>query len=347
LEKAHRRLWETSVQVTAVAIEPLLRRLARSARDFAQTQGKEVDVAVDAAGIRIEKTMLEALADPLMQLVQYAVDSGIELPDDRRVAGKPVRGRLMLSAVEVGSKLRITIGDDGRGIDKTRVLSSAMERGLLTAEDAAGLCDREIYGLIFKPRGQAGSARAGGIEGVAARVQELSGAIEVRTTIGRDCHVVVTIPLAAVLLRTLLVRAAEQVFALPERQIICVADADSDDIERVDGQSYYRCRDVAVPLHPLDRLLGFARPDDGRNDGRKYGQIVILSTGTHLIGVHLDEVLRLEDLYLKELHPMLAALPAVAGTAVLGSGRAVLVLDAKGLLELSRPSADKSAATGS
>jgi two-component system, chemotaxis family, sensor kinase CheA len=98
-----------------------------------------------------------------------------------------------------------------------------------------------------------------------------------------------------------------------------------------------------VPLHPLDRLLGFARPDDER----VRRQIVILSTGSHLIGVHLDEVLRLEDLYLRELHPMLAALPAVAGTAVLGSGRAVLVLDAKGLLELSRPLTDKSVATGS
>jgi two-component system chemotaxis sensor kinase CheA len=142
----------------------------------------------------------------------------------------------------------------------------------------------------------------------------------------------VTIPLAAVLLRTLLVRAAEQIFAVPDRQIVCVAEAEDDEIQCVGGRAYFPYRSVAVPLHQLDRLLGYGHGDVRRDRWR----IVILSTGTHLIGVVIDDVLRLEDLYLRELHPMLAALPAVAGTAVLGDGRAAIVLDANGLLELSR-----------
>jgi two-component system, chemotaxis family, sensor kinase CheA len=233
--------------------------------------------------------------------------------------------------------LQITISDDGRGIDKTKVLTNAIERGLLTADDASRMCDRDIYGLIFRPNAQIAAVkeqpvRVVGIDHVAAALRHLGGLIEVQTTIGVDGHFVVTIPLAAVLLRTLLVRAADQTFAVPDRQIVCVAEAEDDEIQCVDGRAYFRYRSVAVPLHPLDRLLGYG--DGGVRRDR--WRIVILSTGTHLIGVVIDDVLRLEDLYLRELHPMLAALPAVAGTAVLGNGRVALVLDAKGLLELSR-----------
>jgi len=337
LEKAHRHLWDSGLRITAVPVEPLLRRLARSARDVALTLGKDIDVGISAAGLQVDRSILDALADPLMQLARHAIEHGLESPEERVAAGKSPRGRLTLVALEIGSRLQITIGDDGRGIDKTQVLNNAIERGLLTADDASRMSDREIYGLLFAPTPSAAGkieetlGATGRLDIAGAAVRDLGGSIEVRTMVGCDSHIVVEIPLSAVLLRSLLVRAADQTFAMPDRQVVCVVEAETADIHRVDERCYYRYRDVAIPLHRLDRLLGFeAAPDRDR------WPIVILSTGTHLIGVVVEEVLRLEDLYLTELHPMLAALPAVAGSAVLGSGRAVLVLEAKGLLQLSR-----------
>jgi chemotaxis protein histidine kinase CheA len=168
---------------------------------------------------------------------------------------------------------------------------------------------------------------------VETTLQHLGGSIDVQTTPGAGTRFVMTIPTSASLVRCLLVDVAGEVYALPERQIAAVAEIARDAVDRAAGQPFYGWGGQAVPLHGLGRLLGLAAPQEDP----EHQQAVIASSGTALIGLVVDRVLRFQDLFLKDLHPVLAMIPTVSGASVLGDGRPVLVLDAAALLRAAEP----------
>jgi two-component system, chemotaxis family, sensor kinase CheA len=292
-----------------------------------------VDVVVHGADVRIDKSIVDVLTDPLMHMVRNALDHGIEPPEQRLAAGKPERAQLTLSALERGNKAQVTIADDGKGLDKARILAKAIELGLVIPENADRMSEGEICRLILHPGFSTAevvtelSGRGVGMDVVAAAVQRLGGAIDVQTTAGLGTRFILTIPLSASLVRSLLVLVGGHVFALPDRQIVAVAEIKCDEIETVGDRRFYAFRATMIPLHALSRLLGIAEAE--RKDAHL--QLVVVSTGTEFIGLEVDQILRFQDLFLKNLHPLLATIPAIGGASVLGDGRPVLVLDAGGL----------------
>ncbi len=330
LESAHRRIWGVGLQLRVIPIDGLFGRLSRAARDLAEKLGKEINVIVEGREVRIDKSMVDVLIDPLMHMVRNAVDHGIEAPTVRAAAGKPRRATLSITASENGNRIDIVIADDGQGLDHARIAAKAVELGLISAADSDRMTDEEISALIFRPGFSTASAvteisgRGVGLDVVETTLQRLGGTVEVQSAPGAGTKFILKLPISAALLRTLLVEVGGQVFALPERQVIAVREPAENEIEHAAGQSFILHRGTAVPVRDLARALGF---QTGAAAPAAVGHLVIVAAGGRVLGLGVDRVLRFQDLFLKELHPVLAAIPSVAGTSVLGDGRPVLVLD--------------------
>ncbi|QAY95138.1 hypothetical protein CWB41_04835 [Methylovirgula ligni] len=330
LESAHRRIWSVGLQLRVIPVDGLFGRLSRAARDLSEKLGKEISVVVEGREVRIDKSMVDVLIDPLMHMVRNAVDHGIETPAAREVAGKSRRATLTIAASENGNRIEIVIADDGHGLDHSRIVAKAIHLGLISAANASRMNEEEISALIFRPGFSTAAAvteisgRGVGLDVVETTLQRLGGTIEVRTAPGAGTKFILKLPISAALLRTLLVEVGGQVFALPERQVISVRELVASEIEQVTAQSFILHRGTAVPVRDLGGELGF---QTGAAAPATTGYLVIVAAGARVIGLAVDRVLRFEDLFLKELHPVLATIPSVAGTSVLGDGRPVLVLD--------------------
>lgn len=341
LETAHHRIWASGLQLRVIPVDGLFGRLSRAARDLAQKLGKDIDVVIDGREVRIDKSMVDLLIDPLMHMVRNAVDHGIESPERRRAAGKPQRATLTISASEHSNRVNIVVADDGQGLDRSKIVAKAVSLGMIAPQQAEQMQDQEINALIFRPGFSTADAvteisgRGVGLDVVAAAVQRLGGAIDVETSLRAGTKFILKLPVSAALLRALLVELDDQIFALPERQVATVLEIPTKEIDEIAGQKVVIHRGAAVPVHSLASVLGF----EANAPQSELTHVAILSTGTRLLGVAVDRVLRFQDLFLKELHPMLAAVPVIAGASVLGDGRPVLVLDAGGLVDLKQSNA--------
>jgi two-component system, chemotaxis family, sensor kinase CheA len=330
LERAHRRIWEIGLQIRVVPVDALFSRLARAARDLAEKLGKEVDVTVEGREVRIDKSMVDLLVDPLMHMIRNAVDHGIETPAARQSHGKPRRASITIAASESGNNVEVVISDDGQGLDHAKIAAKAVALGMVSADVASQMTASEINAFIFRPGfSTAGSVseisgRGVGLDVVETSLQRLGGTIEVKSSFGAGTQFLLKLPVSAALLRTLLVEVEERIFALPERQVIVVQESAEEKIQSSGGQDFFIHRGAAVPVRDLGRVLGFGAKEAGV---RKTSHLVLVSTGSRLFGLGVNRVLHFQDLFLKELHPMLASIPIVAGAAVLGDGRPVLVLD--------------------
>jgi two-component system chemotaxis sensor kinase CheA len=333
LEAAHRRIWESGLKLRVVPLDALFTRLARAVRDLSERLDKPVEPRVEGGDVRIDKRIVDILADPLMHMVRNAIDHGIEAAAQRIAAGKPARAWVKISAIERSNKVQLIIADDGRGLDKPRILAKAIELGLVGVDEADNMTEAEICGLLLRPGFSTArtvtelSGRGVGMDVVAAALQDLGGSIDVQTTPGVGTSFILTVPLSASLVRSLLVLIKDQMFAIPERQIIAVADVEASRIETIGSDRFYAFRDSMIPVHAVGELLGLGHSESPGADAR----LVIVSSAVGPMALEVDRILRFQDLFLKELHPILAEVPAIGGASVLGDGRPVLVLDVHGL----------------
>jgi two-component system chemotaxis sensor kinase CheA len=349
LETAHRRIWAAGLQLRVIPVDGLFGRLSRAARDLAQKLDKDIEVMIEGREVRIDKSMVDLLIDPLMHMVRNAIDHGIESPAQRRAAAKPTRAKLAITAAEHSNRVEIVIADDGHGLDRAKVLAKALSLGMIAPHQAEQMDEQEITALIFRPGFSTADAvteisgRGVGLDVVAAAVQRLGGSIEIETVLGAGTKFILKLPVSAALLRALLVEIGDQIFALPERQVVTVLEIPTKEIDAIAGQRAVIYRSAAVPVHRLAAVLGF----DAGEAQPELAHLAIVAAGTRMLGLQVDRVLRFQDLFLKELHPMLAAVPVIAGASVLGDGRPVLVLDAGGLIGLGPASEAAQVATQS
>ncbi len=340
------RLNANALDLRVVPIDTIFNRFPRAVRDLAQTQGKEIRLALEGRDVRVDKGMVELLVDPLMHMVRNGIDHGIERPEVRKAAGKPPEANLALRAQQRGAEVVVDVVDDGRGLDVTAIGAKAVERGLVTPSDLARLTSQQVFRFIFAPGFSTVTAvtetsgRGVGMDVVLTTVNKLGGDIDITSEPGKGTTFSLRLPLSAALQSALLVDVAGQVLGIPERHVSGIATVKPDQIQHVGGQRAMVHRGGFLPIYPLAELLAMgAAPDASRAI-----EIVILSNGRNAIGVAVDRLLRRQELFLKDLHPSLAALPAIGGASVLGDGRVVLVLDADGLIQLAHHGARAEAA---
>jgi two-component system chemotaxis sensor kinase CheA len=307
----------------------LFQRYPRVARDLARQLGKQVELEISGEDTELDKTMIEDLNDPLIHLVRNAVDHGIESPAERAAAGKPEHSVVQLSAEQAGDNIIIRIADDGRGMRPEVLRRKALEKGLIDAESAANMDEHESLRLIFLPgfstKDQVSdvSGRGVGMDVVKTKIQKLNGRIEIDSEVGRGTVLTIFLPLTLAILPVLVVKVADQPFAVPLSLVREIIPIKADEVQEVSGRATMIIRDELLPVRSLARMIGWpqTRPP-------AYGVLMQCALRSFVLAV--DGFVGREDVVIKPLDDIKPK--GVAGATLSGDGSVVLVLDIEQLL---------------
>jgi two-component system chemotaxis sensor kinase CheA len=317
-------------------IGQLWSRFPRVVRDLAVACGKPVNLVLEGEATELDRSVLEAIADPLVHMLRNALDHGIEPAADRAARGKPVDGRILLRAFHEGGQVVLEVSDDGRGMDPARLRRRAAESGLLPPDRAARLDDREALELIFLPgfstadRVTTLSGRGVGMDVVRSNLQSIGGSVEIQTRPGHGTLFRLKIPLTLAIIPALLLTAGGQRFAIPQvalLELVRVETAESA-FETLHSVTVFRLRGQLLPLVFLGELLGLDAP-------RRAGPatVVVLHAGDALFGLVVDSVQDTAEIVVKPLGRHLRDLRVYAGATVLGDGGVALILDVPGIAQ--------------
>lgn len=340
-------LQSAGLKTRMVPIETVFHRFPRLVRDISRNLRKEVRLVVRGADTELDKTMVELLGDPLIHLVRNSLDHGVEMPDVREASGKPREGTICLEARQEGDQIVVSIGDDGAGIHPDRIGQKAVEKGLVTAERLGTLSSREILDFIFLPGFSTAeqisdlSGRGVGMDVVRSNLRKLNGSIVVDSHPGSGTTILLHLPLTLAILPVLLVRVADETYALPLRSVVETAQVNPQLVHRVEGCEVLCLRDETLPLLRLGQLFGSESrfPDTDRSSqtaAERAGKVVILGIGDRRIALLVDHLIGQESTVVKPLGHYLHGCPGLAGATISGDGRVRLVLDPAGLLAASQ-----------
>jgi two-component system chemotaxis sensor kinase CheA len=315
----------------------------RTVRDVALGCGKEVKIEMEGKETELDKTIIEAIKDPLTHLVRNSVDHGIELPEERVKAGKDRTGRLILRAFHEGGQVIIEISDDGAGLNTERIRKKAVERATVTAEQAARMTEREIFNLIFLPGFSTAekvtnvSGRGVGMDVVKTNVEKIGGTVDVQSTLGRGTTVRVKIPLTLAIIPALVVTCGGDRYAIPQVSLLELVRLKADEvgkgIEMVQGAPVHRLRGRLLPLVYLSRVLLLAGVADPQSQAGNPVNIVVLQAEGRQFGLVVDEINDTEEIVVKPLGKQLKGVNTFAGATIMGDGKVALILDALGLAQ--------------
>jgi two-component system chemotaxis sensor kinase CheA len=307
-------------------------------RDLAAQFGKRVRIEMEGKDTELDKTIIEAIKDPLTHIVRNSIDHGIETPEARRAAGKHEEGVLFLRAYHEGGQVNIEITDDGAGIDLERVKNKAVERGLVSAEQAARMGDREAVNLIFLPGLSTAekvsnvSGRGVGMDVVRTNIEKIGGTLDMQTRQGNGTTIKVKIPLTLAIVPALIVSSGGDRYAIPQVSLLELVGLDGEQaragIELVHGAPVYRLRGQILPIVYLNRELDVA---DIERDGSV--TIVVLKADDRQFGLVVDQVNDTEEIVVKPLSPQLKGIGAFSGCTIMGDGQVALILDVLGLAQ--------------
>lgn len=314
----------------------------RTVRDVALGCGKKVAIEMEGKETELDKTIIEAIKDPLTHLVRNSVDHGIELPEDRVKAKKDQTGRLILRAFHEGGQVNIEISDDGAGLNVERIRKKGIERGMITADQAARMTEREVFNLIFLPGFSTAakvtnvSGRGVGMDVVKTNVERIGGTVDVQSTLGRGTTVRVKIPLTLAIIPALVVTCGGDRYAIPQVSLLELVRLEADKaekgIELVHGAPVYRLRGRLLPLVYLNQEL---KLPDTRPESDKDGSvnIVVLQADERQFGLVVDQINDTEEIVVKPLRKQLKTVKTFAGSSIMGDGKVALILDVLGLAQ--------------
>ena len=307
----------------------LFQKYPRIARDLARQLGKDVELALVGEETEVDKTMIEDLADPLIHLIRNAVDHGVESAEERRAAGKPLKSVVRLEARQEGDHIVLMIADDGRGMSPERIRAKAVEKRIISEEEANTLDDRQSLNLIFLPgfstmaQASAVSGRGVGMDVVKTNIQKLNGSIEIRSEAGKGSVFVISLPLTLAILPVLLVLLGDQPFALPLSMVREILPINQERMQEVGGKETLVVRGEILPVIALSRLLGWPQVQPA-----EYG--VLMQTAERSFILAVDNFAGRDDAVIKALDDFRPR--GVAGVTTLSNGQIVLILDMKELL---------------
>jgi two-component system chemotaxis sensor kinase CheA len=322
-------------------IDNVWNKLPRVVRDLALASGKQVRVEMEGKDTDLDKTVIEAIKDPLTHVIRNAVDHGIEAPEMRAAAGKPAEGRLFLRAYHEGGQVNIEISDDGAGVDLNRVKQKAIERGLITPEQSTVMKEREILNLLFLPGFSTAtkvtnvSGRGVGMDVVKTNVEKIGGTVDMHSKAGEGTTLKIKIPLTLAIIPALIVTSAGDRYAIPQISLLELVRLEGEDarkgIENIHGAPVYRLRGNLLPLVYLNGQLGVSGVESGNGSGRDLANIVVLQADDRQFGLVVDQVNDTEEIVVKPLGKQLKGITSFAGATIMGDGRVALILDVMGV----------------
>lgn len=319
-------LQKSVMKIRMVPVEHLFRRFPRVVRDVAKSCGKEATLVLTGQDTDLDKSILDILAEPLAHLVRNCVDHGIELPAERIKAGKPAQGTVRLNAYHQGNQIVIEVEDDGRGIDRDKLVAKAVERGVLTPADAALLSEQELLNLVFHPglstaeQVTAISGRGVGMDVVKTVLDRLKGTVSILTAAGKGTTFSLKVPLTLAIIKALLFRVGGRIYAVPLASVMEITRTGRGEVHRVDNHDVIQLRDDVLALVHLQGL--------GQQAGSSQKMfVVVIALGDRKFGLVVDQLVGEEELVIKALDDHLVATDLVSGASILGDGTVVLILN--------------------
>lgn len=314
----------------------VLNRFPRIVRDVAMACGKQVNLVLQGKETELDKSIIEAIKDPLTHIIRNAVDHGIEAPAERSQAGKSPEGTLSIRAYQEGGQVIIEVTDDGKGLHLEKIKQKAIERGLVSPDRAAKLSEHEIHGLIFLPGFSTAekvtsiSGRGVGMDVVRSNIERVGGSVDLTSTFGKGSTFTLKIPLTLAIIPALIVTADDRRYAIPQVNLIELVRVEQERIsqliEEVHGASFYRLRGKLLPLVDLRQQLDLAAPPPQRSTN-----IVVVQGDEHRFGLIVDTINDTEEIVVKPLGKLLKSIDAFSGVTIMGDGKLALILDVVGL----------------
>ncbi len=330
------QLQEAIMSTRMVAIGQVFSRFRRVVRDLSKERQKQVRLVVNGEETELDKKIIDQIGDPLTHMVRNAVDHGIESPQERVAAGKPAEGTLRFDAYHEGNNIHVTVADDGKGIDVARVRAKAIEKGLVTADAADSLSEREILQMIFLPGFSTAqvvtdiSGRGVGMDVVKRTIDNLGGHVDIETCLGKGTTFTIKLPLTLAIIQALLVEVGGEIFAIPIANVRETIRIAPKDIFTVEGQAeVIRLRDSVVPIVRLNDVLDTEVRQ--ASDDRLY--VAVVGYEQKQVGLLVDRMVNEQEIVVKALEGEVKKVECIAGASIMGDGGVSLILDAVALID--------------
>lgn len=329
-------LQETMMKTRMSPIDQLFNRIPRMVRELSNTLGKEVNLVMEGQETELDRTVNEEIGDSLIHLIRNALDHGIEKAEVRRQKNKPEKGTLRIAASHQANQVVLTIEDDGAGIDPEQVKQSAIQKELITPQEAEGMTEQELIDLIFHPGFSTAktvsdiSGRGVGMDIVRSQIEKLNGLIEVETRPGEGTTFTIKLPLTLAIVTGLLVKLNGRTFALPMSSVVEIVRIRVGEIHTVKEQAVAVIRDKAIPLIWLHDHFGIER------QGRKHKNvfIVVIGVAERRLGLVVDELIGNQEIVVKSIGSYIGKIDGISGATLLGDGSVSLILDVIGIAKM-------------
>lgn len=326
-------LQEYVMQTRMQPVGVVLKKFPRLVRDLAAQTGKEVRLSMEGEETALDRTVIEAIKDPLTHVLRNSIDHGLEPPEERLRKGKPGQGAIHIKAYHEGGQVTIEFLDDGRGIDPNRVRERAIERGFLTREEASRLSEREVLRLVFRPGFSTAAAvtnlsgRGVGMDVVQSSAEKIGGSVDLSSVLGKGTVVKMRIPLTLAIIPALVIKEGGQRYAIPQVNLQELVRLEAgEQLDLLYGAEIYRLRGKLLPVLRLRQVLGLPEPEEQRETN-----LVVLNYDNLIFGLIVDGICDTEEIVVKPLSCELKQLQLFAGATIMGDGRVALIIDVGGL----------------
>ena len=335
------------LETRMVPIGPLFDRFHRVIRDLKQSSNKEIVLRTEGEKTELDKRMIDELGDPLVHLIRNAVDHGLEPPEARVTAGKPRAGTISLAASHRGNSVVITVGDDGRGIDREKVRRKAVAKGLIGEEESHRLTDRQVVQYIFHPGLSTAetvtdiSGRGVGMDIVKSRIEALNGTVEARPEAGRGTTFTIRLPLTLAIMSVLLARVDEEIYAIPLDHLDEILEVTPEHVYHVHGRRSIEIRGRITSLVDFGDIFGRDGRAEPSREATEKLTVVVVSNGESAVGLVVDGLLGMQEAVLKSLSSNFRPVGGLSGASILGDGRVCLILDVDALINMAAARASR------
>ena len=318
-------------------IAKVFNKFPRMVRDLSREMNKEVDLFIYGEETEVDKSVIEYIHDPLVHIIRNAIDHGIESKEERIKAGKPEKGKIILKAEHEGNYIVITVEDDGRGIDPNKIRRKAVEKNLITEQEAMSISDKDILNFIFIPGFSTAdkvtnvSGRGVGLDVVKANITKLNGMIDVQSKLGFGTKFVLKLPLTLAIIQGLLIGVCGEVFIIPLSSVIEVVRVKSNQVHSIKGKEMIRLRDSVLPLVRLERIFNLG----SNGEGKENLYVVVLGLAEKKLGLIVDELIGQKEVVIKSLGSYLKNIKGIAGATILGDGTVRMIIDVAQIFKMS------------
>ncbi|RMH77809.1 MAG: hybrid sensor histidine kinase/response regulator, partial [Calditrichaeota bacterium] len=338
ITKLSNELLNEIMQARMVHINLLFQRFHRPIRDLARQLKKQIRLSIQGENTELDRALIDELYEPLLHIIRNAIDHGLESPEERKAAGKPPEGLLTIKATSDRNQVTIEISDDGRGIDLEQVKASAIEKGLLTEEDAARMTEQELFEYLFYPGFSTArettlvSGRGVGLDAVKAQIEKAKGDIRIYTEKGKGTTFSIRVPASLSVIQSMLVEVNGHVYSIPLMQVEETLNISGQDLLTEDGKYFISYREQRLPVIRLNQLLKIrqagTRPLSSEGD---YPLIIVQDEGNR-VALLVDKIIHREEILIKSLGPGLRRLRYISGGSIMANGQVVLVVDVQQII---------------